>query len=531
MANQKIHEYLLERFSIGDDDFFDIDYFDGAVYTTAKVKGSVIKAIAGGVNIYNSDGTLLSDRTLDADGNTLTFDSLRRMFININPAPIGVTGMEVSVVPNGALFSIKDSTSGEERFKILQNGQVQFNQEYSFPLLDGAAGQILITDGAGNITFQNAPTTNNFYNSDGQLTSDRTVDGNNLGLEYQNLNFLSANVLGVTPQTDLIQISGNPTNVIPGARLFTVLDTIASKRRLAVLKSGEIEVNEEYKFPLTDGTDGQGLLTDGLGNLTFQNIVTDSFVNFGQTQWSVVAPATTLPTGQIANGFSFFTEANKVAAGTTSYDEYFLSYGRRLTLTGTSGQAQINILGNNFNINYGASLLLTAALFVANNQAAINALGVQVFANNGVLRFGSTTQTDVSTITITNVSGTLNGTFDTAIIDHVVIPYAGTAYAGQRLSHSIRVNFNIDAGNEQRYALSLRRWQDDSLIGSILQVERHTTLTGQQQVFTSYTAGATDPFVTGGFYFALDNQSGQSVTISGTAGILIISEYQKPTKF
>jgi hypothetical protein len=46
MANQKIHEYLLERFSIGDDDYFDMDYYDGANYTSAKVKGSIIKNLS-----------------------------------------------------------------------------------------------------------------------------------------------------------------------------------------------------------------------------------------------------------------------------------------------------------------------------------------------------------------------------------------------------------------------------------------------------------------------------------------------------
>jgi len=44
MANQKIHEYPLERFVYGDDDYYDIDYWDGAVYQTAKILGSTIKA-------------------------------------------------------------------------------------------------------------------------------------------------------------------------------------------------------------------------------------------------------------------------------------------------------------------------------------------------------------------------------------------------------------------------------------------------------------------------------------------------------
>jgi len=44
MANQKIHEYPLERFTFGDDDYYDIDYWDGVTYQTAKILGSTIKA-------------------------------------------------------------------------------------------------------------------------------------------------------------------------------------------------------------------------------------------------------------------------------------------------------------------------------------------------------------------------------------------------------------------------------------------------------------------------------------------------------
>ena len=40
----KINQYALERLTFGDDDYYDIDYFDGANYQTAKIKGSTIKA-------------------------------------------------------------------------------------------------------------------------------------------------------------------------------------------------------------------------------------------------------------------------------------------------------------------------------------------------------------------------------------------------------------------------------------------------------------------------------------------------------
>ena len=51
---QKIHNYSIDRTTLGDDDFFDVDYWDGSVYKTAKMKGSVIKASASGlIGLYS----------------------------------------------------------------------------------------------------------------------------------------------------------------------------------------------------------------------------------------------------------------------------------------------------------------------------------------------------------------------------------------------------------------------------------------------------------------------------------------------
>ena len=52
MADQKIHEYPIERFVFGDDDYYDVDFWDGFIYQTAKIKGSVIKsAMLSGIAI------------------------------------------------------------------------------------------------------------------------------------------------------------------------------------------------------------------------------------------------------------------------------------------------------------------------------------------------------------------------------------------------------------------------------------------------------------------------------------------------
>jgi hypothetical protein len=282
---------------------------------------------------------------------------------------------------------------------------------------------------------------------------------------------------------------------------------------------------------------GNGTLATPLEVGALNNSANNKFMLFGASQWSTVAPLTALPNGQTANGFAFFTDGgSKVVAGTTPYDEYFLYAGRTITLTGTSGSANINILGTNYLATFTTNLTTTANNFVTSYQATLLTLGIQVYANLGVLKFGRKSDSlggsaVLSAITITNVVANLSGTLSITLNDHTVIPYIGRPYENLRLNHIIRVNFNFVLGISQTLSLQLKRWQNDTIIGSEIAVNRNNDVTGVQEIFVSYTANANDPFVTGGFYFALFNGTGGTINLSGNAGILIETTYQKLCNF
>ena len=300
--------------------------------------------------------------------------------------------------------------------------------------------------------------------------------------------------------------------------------------------------NDTYFFDLTLRQvfykDANGLITSpssqGLDKYTF-----------GQTQWSKIIPTpVNLPNGTTANGFTFFDNVvDKVAAGTTAYDQYDIGYSISITLSGTSGTANINVDGVDYLATFATNLFTTASNWVATNQATLNALGIQVFrlgtGADGRIRFGSSDEALLNAITITPTTGNLDGTIaneftgnSTASGDHIRIPYVGMPYEGLRLNHNFRVNFGIDPGSTQTFALSLRRFKNDSVIGSEIPIIRNADEPGKQQNFISYTAGALDPFVTGGFWFALRNDSGSSqVEIQNSIGILIQTYYQKPINF
>jgi len=279
------------------------------------------------------------------------------------------------------------------------------------------------------------------------------------------------------------------------------------------------------------------------------NSILTASTQFGKTLGANVP----LITGGVANGCTFFDPvADKDADGTTSYNEIPIAYGIDLTLTGTSGTANIGIDTGSGIVNYLATfntdLPTTTQDWIATHGATLKALGVNVLYNGGstlnpvnngnqTIRFCAS-QSACNSVQITTLTGDLNGTrinlftnVNQAEPDHFLVPYDGTPYEGYRINQTIRTNFNIVTGSVQYAELGLFRFTDDSLIGSTIVILRNPDTTGSLSVIETYTASASDPFVTGGFYVALINNTGTTLTFTGKAGILIQSIFQKPVNF
>ena len=123
MAEIKISDLTAKSANLANTDLFVIAESDGAGgYVSKKITGAEISAIAGS-NIYLVDGTIRGNRTVDLNGVYLAFQN-----------------------------------SGADVLKISASDVISFNNAYSFPTADGTVGQVLKTDGAGTLSF-NQPTT------------------------------------------------------------------------------------------------------------------------------------------------------------------------------------------------------------------------------------------------------------------------------------------------------------------------------------------------------------------------------------
>lgn len=113
-------------------------------------------------NIYNTDGVLEGNRTIDADGHSLSLTNLNALIVN------------------GLIY----------------------------PIADGATGQALVTDGAGNLVFYDIPT---LYSADGSLNGARTITGGGYSLDILNLGSFS---LTSNADITLTNNSGSHTSMV-----------------------------------------------------------------------------------------------------------------------------------------------------------------------------------------------------------------------------------------------------------------------------------------------------------------------------
>jgi len=330
-----------------------------------------------------------------------------------------------------------------------------------------------------------------------------------------------------------------PTGQI--ANGFTFFDNVADKSVPvvgavslgAVIGTGYTTASA---VPTTGGT-GSGLLLDIVAVGGDVTAVAINDPGTGYTNGDIV---TIVQGGGASDNETVTLTVNN--AGTTPYDEYDIAYGISITLSGTSGSANINVDGTNYLATFDTDLFTTANNWVVANQAALNAMGIRAFAlgsgADGRIRFGATANTILNGITITNVTPDLSGTIaneftgsPTASGDHLLIPYVGKPYFGKRILHTIRANFNIVSGSVQYAELGLFRYANDTQIGSAIIIQRNPDVTGALVVLETYTASATDSFVTGGFYIALNNNTGQVLDFFGSTGILIQNIFDSETSF
>lgn len=232
----KIHLYPLERFTFGDDDYYDIDYFDGLIFKTAKIKGSTIKAgIIAGLpsvdTIYNADGSINTDRVITgSNSNQLLFDAFRQIVFNTNPAPFGVPGFIINSGITGPFLRVNNSVTGVSMLDVSTNG-VRINSDYTLPILDGAAGQFIVTDGNGNLSWATPAAGGDMFKS----VYDPNNDGVVLTAEKLSVEFINKTGATLTKGTIVYLKSTSASGTHPEAIKATATTEAGSSKTIGAV--------------------------------------------------------------------------------------------------------------------------------------------------------------------------------------------------------------------------------------------------------------------------------------------------------
>lgn len=100
-----------------------------------------------------------------------------------------------------------------------------------------------------------------------------------------------------------------------------------------------------------------------------------------------------------------------------------------------------------------------------------------------------------------------------------------TIWRGNIMVHHIRLTLTVATGSDQHALVTLRRTSDNSVLG-IEKVNRDADTGLLTAQFMTYTYSATDPFVTDGFYFSFDNNSGVSLDLTTSLNLLITTYFK-----
>jgi len=322
------------------------DSADAPDLRTRRYRGTIAlsSSIQAGDYLYRSNHEYWNGSALIVGG-SFAFD-------NTNDA--NRTQFAVSVTTDGT--SADPADASKTQFKIDGNdgGAITFNNAYKFPTSDGSANQILQTNGAGALSFTGSPTFTGLTVDTNTLYVDAANNRIGIGTTspaYQvEIENTGANALLVLDRTDGVStfIEGGATaSVLGSVGANDVKIAYNSFPVVTIGASGAITVNPDgdgFTFPTTDGTNGQSLITNGSGVLSFGTVPTSSFALTSDSASKItIDPVTSTDT----TAYPVLVGNNSVGAQSPFIDNTNLSYNastNTLTTTTFSGALSGNAL-------------------------------------------------------------------------------------------------------------------------------------------------------------------------------------------
>ena len=311
MAEKKISQLTAKSANLASTDLIPIAESDGlGGYVTKHVTGAEVVGGAGSTTIYNGDGQLSADRTIDCNSNFLKFAKLEYLYFQSNavPSPSGTPFVDFFIDPSGAatsdIFKIRDTSTAH--FKVQNDGTIEFNEAYTFPQADGVQGQVLRTDGAGALSFGNLSIGLFSQTADSTPVTNTTTPSSLLGTGVGSLSVpangftagdsfhcnIKGDISNLNNETIVIELKAGSVVLATSGTL--TLPTMTNQsfeieadftiRAIGAATTASIFTGTEFNYIQNSGSNFEGKMFHSLNNTTFDTTISntlDVYVTWG----------------------------------------------------------------------------------------------------------------------------------------------------------------------------------------------------------------------------------------------------------
>ena len=310
---------------------------DGTTSGTLDLNDTLTFTAGSNVTLsYNSTSKAL---TINASGGSGITEVVQDTTPQLG-GDLDVNGKSIVSVSNGAIV-LAPNGSGDI-FLGVTSGKIYLKTDI-WPTTAGTSGQVLSTDGAGNLSWINAgggtPTQVDFQatpsSTDVYFTMTSATGAGAKNLYAPNVGGLKYNTGTGQITTDVnLNLNGSNLMVRMGGNI-SLYDNDDSNRSI-VAPPSNLTANTLFRLPDSNGTSGQFLKTDGSGNTSWATGGTVSSVGGTGTVNGLTLTGTVTTSGNLTLGGTLDLSSPPAIGGTTA------NTGRFSTLT-TTAQGELRL--------------------------------------------------------------------------------------------------------------------------------------------------------------------------------------------
>jgi len=223
-----------------------------------------------------NDQTLTGNRSINMSGYDLSIkDGLVSKLQYDDSADEWIFGAPVRFDQStGGEIKLREAAQGGTSGVILKapSGNLASDIEFRLPSADGSSGQVIKTDGSGNLSFvdQTTDTDTTLDDTDVTLSGARNIDtnGNNLTIK-DGLTTLISYIDG-TSEISLGQVTNIQAKTASGELRFKEVPSNGTNH-VSLKAPDSLSADASFVLPSSDGSADEFLKTDGSGNLSFAN--------------------------------------------------------------------------------------------------------------------------------------------------------------------------------------------------------------------------------------------------------------------